>query len=135
MTNSLEGCCSIQTELRMLLQIMRYFVNTDINEKKSILISLKEIYGLGPNRIKKLCGKFGLKPNVIFNQIPYETQQDLERYIEKHYTTGDDLRKETINNIQILKDFRSFKGSRLRLRLPRRGQRTHTNAKTSRRNT
>ena len=114
---------------------MVFFINTDINEKKNITNSLKEIYGLGPNRIKKICLKFGLKPNLIFQKIPYKIQMKLKRHIETNYTTGDDLKKEILDNIQILEDFRSFKGTRLRLRLPRRGQRTHTNAKTSKRNT
>ncbi len=38
---------------------------------------------------------------------------------------------QTLTNIQFLKDIRSYRGVRHKCRLPVRGQRTHTNARTS----
>jgi small subunit ribosomal protein S13 len=111
---------------------MVFFINTDINDKKNITNSLKGIYGLGPNRIKQICLKLGFKTKLTFKQIPPEIKAQLKRHIETNYTTGEALRKETLKNEKVFKSFRCFKGSRIKARLPRRGQRTHTNAKTTR---
>jgi len=43
-----------------------------------------------------------------------------------------DLKKNVYDNIQLLKNIKSYKGVRHTYKLPVNGQRTHTNAKTQR---
>lgn len=52
--------------------------------------------------------------------------------IDEEYTVEGDLRREVTINIKRLQDIGCFRGIRHRKRLPVRGQRTKTNARTVR---
>jgi small subunit ribosomal protein S13 len=54
----------------------------------------------------------------------------IREYIDKNITVEGDLRREVSMNIKRLNDLGCYRGLRHRKRLPVRGQRTHTNART-----
>jgi ribosomal protein S13 len=54
-------------------------------------------------------------------------------YIENNIIIGDDLKQGLIQTKENQIRIKSYKGIRTKFRLPRRGQRTHTNAKTVKR--
>lgn len=56
----------------------------------------------------------------------------LRSYIDENYIVEGALRTEVAMNIKRLSDIVSYRGVRHRKRLPVRGQRTHTNARTKR---
>ena len=61
-----------------------------------------------------------------------EAELDLLRDELKKYIIEGDLRRELTTNIKILQEINSYRGVRHRKRLPVRGQRTKTNARTKR---
>ena len=61
-----------------------------------------------------------------------EAELDLLRDELKKYIIEGDLRREVTSNIKILQEINSYRGIRHRKRLPVRGQRTKTNARTKR---
>ena len=54
----------------------------------------------------------------------------IREYIEKKYKVEGNLRSEASLNIKRLTDLGTYRGLRHRKKLPVRGQRTHTNART-----
>jgi|SaaInlV_120m_DNA_3_1039746.scaffolds.fasta_scaffold17940_1 small subunit ribosomal protein S13 len=109
---------------------MVYLLNTEISERKPICSALQNIYGIGEKRAKFLCQKFGIKTETKLKDLPKETQYKIVNFIEKEYLIGNELKKFLI---QINEDYvktKTYRGSRIKNKLPRRGQRTHTNSRT-----
>jgi len=109
---------------------MIYLLNTEISERKPVCSALRDIYGIGGKRARFLCQKFGIKMKTRFKDLPKETHFKIVNFIEKEYLIGNDLKKFLI---QINEDYiktKTYKGSRIKNKLPRRGQRTHTNSRT-----
>ena len=58
-----------------------------------------------------------------------EEENEIRKIVESYKIEGD-LKREVSGNIKRLKDIKSYRGSRHTKRLPARGQRTKTNART-----
>lgn len=112
---------------------MFLFRDFTLTEKKEIRISLMKIYGISWLKSNKIIDKIGLaKPYFSNNLNDYYI--NLILYILKGFILSDTKIKRIIdNNINNLLINNSYKGSRHRLTLPVRGQRTRTNAATQRR--
>ena len=54
----------------------------------------------------------------------------ISNYIEENFKVEGDVRREVAMNIKRLQDLKAYRGIRHRNRLPVRGQRTQTNART-----
>ena len=54
----------------------------------------------------------------------------IREFIDQNYKVEGDLRREVSLNIKRLVDLATYRGSRHKKRLPVRGQRTHSNART-----
>ena len=54
----------------------------------------------------------------------------IREYIDANYKVEGDLRREKSMNIKRLVDLACYRGSRHKKKLPVRGQRTHSNART-----
>ena len=67
-------------------------------------------------------------PNPFYKLFKH-TQQG-RKYIENKYKVEGDLRSEVSLNVKRLTDLGTYRGLRHRKKLPVRGQRTHTNART-----
>lgn len=101
----------------------------NINENKFILFALISIYGIGKSRSKKICDK----SNINYYKKVKDLSNNEIKLIRKNlsnYILEGDLRREIILNIKRLVDLNTYRGIRHRKRLPVRGQRTKTNAKT-----
>jgi small subunit ribosomal protein S13 len=109
---------------------MVYILNTEVPENKPLTSALKKIYGIGKERSNKVRREFGICSETKLNQLPKEIQNKIINFIEKEYLIGNDLKKILIQTNNDYIKIRSYKGSRIKNRLPRRGQRTHTNSKT-----
>ena len=110
---------------------MVYLLNTEISENKPISSAIQAIFGIGKKRSLTLCQEFGIKPQTKFKQLNKNIQNKIINYIQKEYTTGNDLRKILIETNEEHVAMRNYKGNRIKNKLPRRGQRTHTNSKTA----
>jgi len=105
--------------------------NTTIPTDKRVVISLTYVYGIGPTRAKYLCEKAKIKENVRIKDLTIEQEQALRKALsDLKVPLEADLRREVSQNIKRLQDIGSYRGYRHRRKLPVRGQRTKTNAKT-----
>ncbi len=103
----------------------------NIPEEKRLVISLTYIYGVGPTRAKMICEKAKLSESVRVKDLTTEEGQKLREVLASFgFLLEADLRREINQNIKRLQDIGSYRGYRHRRRLPVRGQRTKTNART-----
>jgi len=100
-----------------------------IPEEKRIEMALTAIFGIGRSRAHKILDEAG----VEFGKKPKDLTVDEEgkiRLIIESFKLEADLKREVGANIKRLKDIKSYRGMRHARRLPARGQRTKTNART-----
>lgn len=100
-----------------------------IPEEKRVIISLRYIFGIGPKRAADICEKTKVDPSKRVKDLSPEEQETLREAV-KDYVLEADLRREVSLNVKRLQDIGSYRGFRHRRRLPLRGQRTKTNART-----
>ncbi len=109
---------------------MPRIAGVDIPADKKIAIALRYIYGIGPKNALVVLGATGVDPEKRAKQLTEDELSRLGAYIEDHYTTEGQLRRQEAQNISRLKEIRCYRGIRHRVGLPVRGQRTRTNART-----
>ncbi len=68
--------------------------------------------------------------NKRVNQLTEEEVNKIRDLIDQKHSVEGDLRRKVSMNIKRLTDLGSYRGLRHRKKLPVRGQRTHTNART-----
>lgn len=102
----------------------------DLPRKERLEIALTRIFGIGRTASKKIIEETGLDPNKKAVDLTDEEGVKLRTAIDKDYTVEGDLRREISMNIKRLQDIGCYRGLRHRSRLPVRGQRTSTNART-----
>lgn len=111
---------------------MARIAGVDIPSEKRIEIGLRYIYGIGPALSSRILAETGVSPDKKAKELGEEEVARLRDYIEKRYRVEGDLRKEISLNVSRLTEIGSYRGMRHRRRLPVRGQRTRTNARTKR---
>ena len=97
---------------------------------KRVEIALTYIYGIGPTTAKIICKDVGISDGTRVNKLTDNEVLKIIEYIEKKFKVEGDLRSQTSLNIKRLTDLGTYRGLRHRNKLPVRGQRTHTNART-----
>jgi len=102
----------------------------DLPRKERLEIALTRIYGIGRTASRKIIEETGLDLNKRAADLTDEEGVKLRAAIDKDYTVEGDLRREISMNIKRLQDIGCYRGLRHRNRLPVRGQRTSTNART-----
>lgn len=103
----------------------------DLPRDKRVVIGLTYIYGIGKSTSQQLLDKAGVDPNTRVRDLSESEVQRLRELIGDLTIEGD-LRRKTQLNIKRLMEINSYRGLRHRRRLPLRGQRTKTNARTRR---
>ncbi|MFI4847250.1 MAG: 30S ribosomal protein S13 [Candidatus Makana argininalis] len=101
----------------------------NIPDHKHTVIALTSIYGIGKSRSKYICFISSVPENIDICKLSKESIKRLHKNISKFIIEGD-LRREINISIKRLIDFSSYRGLRHRKKLPVRGQRTKTNART-----
>ncbi len=97
---------------------------------KRVKVALTYIFGIGPTIAKKICKDIGISDDKRVNKLTDEEVLKIREYIEGKFKVEGDLRSEVSLNIKRLTDLGTYRGLRHRKKLPVRGQRTHTNART-----
>ncbi len=105
-------------------------IGTDIPENKRLVISLTYIYGIGKSLSCEILAKLNLDPNMRAMKLTQEDIARLNALLQTEYIVEGDLRRQVQNNIKRLISINSYRGTRHRLGLPVRGQRTRTNSRT-----
>lgn len=109
---------------------MARIAGVNIPTNKRVEISLRYIFGIGPNNARDICKKLGIPPQTRVNQLSEDVVAKIRQEIDATYMVEGDLRREIGMNIKRLTDLGCYRGLRHRKHLPVRGQRTHTNART-----
>ena len=94
-------------------------------------VGLTAVYGVGPTRARQLVAQTKLDPDTRIKDLSEEQVQKLRIALEA-YTVEGDLRREVSQSVKRLQDIQSYRGIRHTKKLPARGQRTKTNARTKR---
>lgn len=102
----------------------------DLPKNKRVDIALTYLYGIGGAASKKILDESGIDPNTRTQNLTEAQIAQVRKILDRDYKVEGDLRKEVAMNIKRLMDIGSYRGIRHRRRLPVRGQRTHTNART-----
>nr|YP_010508070.1 ribosomal protein S13 [Phytophthora gonapodyides]UXG56414.1 ribosomal protein S13 [Phytophthora gonapodyides] len=110
---------------------MLFIFNKTISDSKSILYSLTILYGINEYQSKKICKNIGINPQITLNQLKNNHVNRLINYINKNIKVEQLLKKSKTEKLNELVEIKSTRGIRQSQGLPVRGQRTHTNAKTS----
>jgi small subunit ribosomal protein S13 len=111
---------------------MIYLFESEISENKPIFISLMQIYGIGHFNSILICKKLGFSKNLKTTDLSKEQIAKLVKTIEfLKLNVASDLKKLNLLNSKNLVSIKSYRGLRRSQGLPVRGQRTHTNARTS----
>ena len=101
----------------------------NIPDEKQLAYGLTAVYGIGLARAKEILLSHKISPTVKPPELSTE-QENLVRESVEAFTIEGELKREISSNIKRLKDIQSYRGSRHAKRLPVRGQRTKTNART-----
>ena len=109
---------------------MARIAGVDIPKQKRGVISLTYIYGIGITRAKKICEEAKLDASKRVNSLTEDELTIIRDLIDKNYVVEGDLRRENAVSLKRLVDLGCYRGLRHRNKLPVRGQRTHTNART-----
>jgi small subunit ribosomal protein S13 len=100
-----------------------------IPDEKHLEFSLSAIYGIGHSRALSILSELKISPSKPAKELTTEEENAIREKIES-FTIEGELKREVSSNIKRLKDIQSYRGSRHAKRLPARGQRTKTNART-----
>ena len=79
---------------------------------------------------KDICSQAGIDPDQVASELSDSELSAINALLDTSYVVEGALRRQVQQDIQRLKDIRSYRGDRHRRGLPVRGQRTRCNART-----
>jgi len=102
----------------------------NIPTHKQVQIALTYIHGIGRDTAIKICEATDIEVTRRVNELSDADVLKMREFIDANVMVEGDLRRDTQMNIKRLMDLGCYRGLRHRRKLPVRGQRTHTNART-----
>ncbi|MDC0191692.1 30S ribosomal protein S13 [Alphaproteobacteria bacterium] len=102
----------------------------NIPTNKRIRIALTYIFGIGPKIANDICNEASVDITMRVSQLKDEEINKIREIIDAKHSVEGDLRRKVSMDIKRLTDLGCYRGLRHRKKLPVRGQRTHTNART-----
>lgn len=105
-------------------------IGIDIPDNKRLEISLTYLYGIGRKLSNDIIKQLGLNADMRANKLSQDEIAKLNNLLQSQYVVEGDLRRQVQNNIKRLISIHAYRGTRHRLGLPVRGQRTRTNSRT-----
>lgn len=109
---------------------MPRLLGVDIPNDKPTVVSLTYLYGVGPATARTLCQRTGIAVETKARELTDDELTRLAQMLEEDYTVEGPLKRQISQDVARLRDIKSYRGTRHRLNLPVRGQRTRTNART-----
>jgi len=100
-----------------------------IPDNKHLEYGLTAIHGIGRARAQAILDELEIKEFTKPTDISTELENNIREKVES-FTIEGELKRTISANVKRLKDINSYRGSRHAKRLPCRGQRTKTNART-----
>lgn len=110
---------------------MARVAGVNIPREKRFVIALTYIHGIGKTSAHKICEKLKINLALRTNQVSEDKLSEVRALLAKEYKTLEgDLKRKRSSDIKRLVDIGCYRGIRHVKKLPVRGQRTHTNART-----
>jgi small subunit ribosomal protein S13 len=103
----------------------------DLPRNKRVEIGLTYIFGIGLSRAQETLTATGVNPDTRVQDLTETEVNSLRDFITQNYKIEGDLRRERQMHIKRLMEIGCYRGLRHRRHLPARGQRTRTNARTT----
>ena len=101
-----------------------------IPSEKQVWIALTYVYGIGRTTSKAILAEAKIEPTTRVKDLTEAEEAKINEIISNKYRVEGDLRRLVTNNVKRIKDINSYRGLRHKAKLPVRGQRTRTNART-----
>ncbi len=101
----------------------------NIPDNKHLEYGLTAVHGIGRARARAILAELNIKEFTKPTAITTDQENAIREKVES-YTIEGELKRQISANVKRLKDIGSYRGSRHAKRLPARGQRTKTNART-----
>ena len=109
---------------------MARIAGVDLPKNKVVEIGLTAIYGIGRTSAKKIMAEANIDSSKRIKDLTEEDEAKIREIIERDYVVEGDLKREVSLNIKRLMEIGCYRGIRHKRKLPVRGQRTKTNART-----
>lgn len=111
---------------------MARIAGVDLPNEKRLDIALTYLYGVGRSNVVRILEEAQMDGAKRVKTLTDEDVNRIAKVLEKGYMVEGDLRKSVSDNIKRLIEIRSYRGIRHTKKLPVRGQRTRSNARTKR---
>ena len=102
----------------------------NIPTNKKVNIALTYIFGIGRKIANDICQSASVDLAKRVSELNDDELNKIRELIDNKYSVEGDLRRKISIDIKRLNDLGCYRGLRHRKKLPVRGQRTHTNART-----
>lgn len=109
---------------------MARIAGVDLPKNERVEIGLTRIYGIGRALSQKILAEVHVNPQTRVKDLTDDDTVKIRSVIERDYRVEGDLRRDLSMSIKRLLDIGCYRGLRHRMKLPARGQRTKTNART-----
>ena len=112
---------------------MRLF-GVNIPDEKKVGIALTSVYGIGQTSAAKILAEVKISLDKKTKDLNQDESNRIKQVVEQHYRVEGELRQDIRQNINRLKNIKSYRGIRHLRHLPVRGQNTKRNSRTVRGN-
>lgn len=109
---------------------MARIAGVDLPKNKHLDRALTYIYGIGIASAREILDKADLPYQMNSDDLNTDEITKIRKVIEGGFSVEGDRRREVSMDIKRLTDLGCYRGRRHRAKLPCRGQRTKTNART-----
>ena len=112
---------------------MLYIFKKNLRDSKKLRQELQGVNGFGSFLSNQLSDRLGINPHMIVRRLRFSQKKRLLEIAVRHYLYGSKLKRLVSKDIKRLISICAYRGFRHKDKLPARGQRTHSNAKTVKR--
>lgn len=111
---------------------MVFFMQQNLRPHLNMRKALTLIYGIGFFTANQLCDQLGLSQTMQVKHMSASQLDKLARVMSHYHVTGIELHRLVMQDVSRFVRISCYKGFRFTQGLPVRGQRTHTNARNTR---
>jgi len=107
--------------------------NKYLKKEVTVLFACSQLPGIGKTMSGQMCDVLGIGRSTLLKSLSTSHLNKLDQLVHQNYHVDSELRNLIKRNKNRLRTISSYRGWRHSEGLPSRGQRTHGNARTSRR--
>ena len=111
--------------------VLYVYKDTHFDEKRVLAYELSRLFGVGLARANYICSTVGLARGCRVASVNYYNFNIVLYLLKQYYGTDIFLKRMRENRLKTFLSFKSYKSIKHMAGLPIRGQRTRTNARTT----